>query len=169
MSMKWLLLRKRTFFRFCLNFSVPFSLEEHFSQITLAISVPQWELCVCVLGGTERGYCVNWANPWGVGRDRTMPTLFVNSEEWASAHTCAHTQQFLSGPLVVAQPVDHLQPQKTAQLHKTQVFSCSSRPKFFWQVMLENKWHQILKKALNILYFLLFSDIHKEVWSVSLI
>lgn len=168
MSMKWLLLRKRTFFRFCLNFSVPFSLEEHFSQITLAISVPQWELCVCVLGGTERGYCVNWANPWGVGRDNADPVRKL----WGvglRTHMRTHTQQFLSGPLVVAQPVDHLQPQKTAQLHKTQVFSCSSRPKFFWQVMLENKWHQILKKALNILYFLLFSDIHKEVWSVSLI
>lgn len=168
MSMKWLLLRKRTFFRFCLNFSVPFSLEEHFSQITLAISVPQWELCVCVCWEGQREGTVLTERTRGEW-DGTMPTLFVNSEEWASAHTCAHTQQFLSGPLVVAQPVDHLQPQKTAQLHKTQVFSCSSRPKFFWQVMLENKWHQILKKALNILYFLLFSDIHKEVWSVSLI
>jgi len=58
-----------------------FGAEEHFGDITLAISVPHWKLCVCVCvcRGRERGDCVNCVNHGG--QDRTMLPLFVNSEK----------------------------------------------------------------------------------------
>lgn len=81
------------------------------SGYTCYFCVTQEALCVCmcmcmhVCVGKKRENC---ASPRERGTGQCKPCS--TNSEWASTHT--NMQLFLSGPLVVQQPVDHPQPQK---------------------------------------------------------
>lgn len=87
-------------------------------------------------------------------------------------HARTHAQQFLRGPLVVEQPVDHLQPQKMAHLNKTQVFSVSS---FLTYIHLATDVTMTVPSTYKLAIFchnfdfLLLFEVHKEVFDLSLI